>query len=284
VGDSGEDQKLIRAIARKGRRFIGVVHSQSGVDEALQAARAEPKEISKQSRPALPLPDRPSIAVPPLPFSNMSGSPEDEYFREGITEDIITSVVQITLVLMISRNSSFVYKGKPVHIKQMGEELGVGYVIEGSVRRTGDRLRITVQLNDVTTGSHIWVERYDRALADVFAVQDEITETIVVSDDPMVLTALCAAHSVVGDLDIASVLIQKAVAAMAWDRSGWVNAYLDRPEVAIKHFQRALRLSPFDPTNFNCFFGIRNAHFAAGRYGESLAWCKKGMAERPELV
>jgi adenylate cyclase len=105
----------------------------------------------------------------------------------------------------------------------------------------------------------------------------------------MVLTALCAAHSVIGDLDIAAALIAKAVAldansAMAWNRSGWVNAYLDRPDVAIEHFQRAIRLSPFDPMNFNCFFGIRNAHFAAGRYAESLAWCRKGMLERPELV
>jgi adenylate cyclase len=109
------------------------------------------------------------------------------------------------------------------------------------------------------------------------------------NDDPMVLTALCAAHSVIGDLDMASALIEKAVAldpnsAMAWNRSGWVNAYLNRPEVAIEHFQRAIRLSPFDPMNFNCFFGIRNAHFAAGRYEESLSWCRKGMLERPELV
>jgi adenylate cyclase len=107
--------------------------------------------------------------------------------------------------------------------------------------------------------------------------------------DPMVLTALGAAHSVIGDLERAAALIEKAVAldpnsAMAWNRSGWVNAFLDRPEIAIEHFERAIRLSPFDPMNFNCYFGIRNAHFAAGRYEESLAWCRKGMLERPELL
>jgi tetratricopeptide (TPR) repeat protein len=109
------------------------------------------------------------------------------------------------------------------------------------------------------------------------------------NDDPMVLTALCAAHSVVGDLEVASALIEKALAldpnsAMAWNRSGWLNAFLDRPEVAIEQFQHAIRLSPFDPMNFNCYFGIRNAHFAARRYDESLLWCRKGMVERPELV
>jgi adenylate cyclase len=105
----------------------------------------------------------------------------------------------------------------------------------------------------------------------------------------MVLTALCAAHSVVGDLEMASALIEKATAldpnsALAWNRSGWVNAYLDRADTAIAHFERAIRLSPFDPMKFNCFFGIRNAHFSARRYEESLLWCKKGIMERPELV
>ena len=109
------------------------------------------------------------------------------------------------------------------------------------------------------------------------------------SDDPMVLTMLCAAHSVIGDVDIAFALIEKAVAidpnsAMAWNRSGWVNAYLGRPEVAIEHFQRAIRLSPFDRMNFNCFFGIGIAHFAAERYEEALSWLRKGMLEHPDLT
>jgi TolB-like protein len=140
-----------------------------------------------QSRPALPLPDRPAIAV--LPFVNMSGDPEQEYFSDGISEDIITALSKLRWFFVIARNSSFIYKGKAVHMKQVAEELGVGYVVEGSVRKGGDRVRITAQLNDVATGSHIWAERYDRGLADVFAVQDEITEAIVAAIEPQLYAA-----------------------------------------------------------------------------------------------
>ena len=142
---------------------------------------------SEGSRPALPLPDRPAIAV--LPFINMSDDPGQEYFSDGISEDIITALSKLRWFFVIARNSSFIYKGKAVHMKQVAEELGVGYVIEGSVRKGGDRVRITAQLNDVATGSHIWAERYDRNLADVFAVQDEITEAIVAAIEPQLYAA-----------------------------------------------------------------------------------------------
>jgi TolB-like protein len=177
IGDSGEEQKLIRTIARKGFRFVGETRSPA----ADEPAQAEP------SRPALPLPDRPAIAV--LPFTNMSGDPEQEYFSDGISEDIITALSKLRWFFVIARNSSFTYKGKAVHMKQIADELGVGYVVEGSVRKGGDRVRITVQLNDAATGSHIWAERYDRGLADVFAVQDEITEAIVAAIEPQLYAA-----------------------------------------------------------------------------------------------
>ena len=119
----------------------------------------------------------------------MSDDPEQEYFSDGISEDIITALSKLRWFFVIARNSSFIYKGKAVHMKQIAEELGVGYVIEGSVRKSGDRVRITAQLNDVATGSHIWAERYDRDLADVFAVQDEITEAIVASIEPQLYAA-----------------------------------------------------------------------------------------------
>jgi TolB-like protein/Tfp pilus assembly protein PilF len=135
----------------------------------------------------LALPDRPAIAV--LPFVNLSGDPEQEYFSDGISEDIITALYKLRWFFVIARNSSFIYKDKSVHIKQVGDELGVGYVVEGSVRKFGDRVRITAQLNDVATGSHIWAERYDRSLADVFAVQDEITEAIVAAIEPQLYAA-----------------------------------------------------------------------------------------------
>ena len=187
VGDSGEDKKLIRTIARKGLRFVGEVRMQPNGDEPAEVTDPPPDEIQERSRMALPLPDRPAIAV--LPFINMSDDPEQEYFSDGISEDIVTALSKLRWFFVIARNSSFIYKGKAVHLKQVAEELGVGYVVEGSVRKGGDHVRITVQLNDVTTGSHIWAERYDRAIADVFAVQDEITEAIVAAIEPQVYAA-----------------------------------------------------------------------------------------------
>jgi TolB-like protein/cytochrome c-type biogenesis protein CcmH/NrfG len=187
VGDSGRNQLLIRTIPRKGLRFIGAVHTQADDIQQAQAADPPPDGVDEPSRPALPLPDRPAIAV--LPFTNMSDDPEQEYFSDGISEDIITALSKLRWFFVIARNSSFIYKGKAVHMKQVAEELGVGYVVEGSVRKSGDRVRITAQLNDVSTGSHIWAERYDRELADVFAVQDEITESIVAAIEPQLYAA-----------------------------------------------------------------------------------------------
>jgi TolB-like protein len=182
VGDSGEDQKLIRTISRRGFRFVGTVRTRSNGDEPARPIGPPPEELRDQSRLALPASDRPAIAV--LPFINMSGDPEQEYFSDGISEDIITALSKLRWFFVIARNSSFVYKGKSVHLRQVAEDLGVGYVVEGSVRKSGDRVRITVQLNDVATGGHIWAERYDRGIADVFAVQDEITEAIVTAIEP----------------------------------------------------------------------------------------------------
>ena len=122
-------------------------------------------------------PDKPSIAV--LPFENMSGDPEQEYFSDGITEDIITELSKISGLFVIARHSSFTYKGKSVTLKQVGQELGVRYALEGSVRKAGNRLRITAQLIDTATDHHLWAERYDRELEDIFAVQDDVTREII---------------------------------------------------------------------------------------------------------
>jgi TolB-like protein/class 3 adenylate cyclase len=146
-----------------------------------------PMAVAAGTSPPLALPDKPSIAV--LPFQNMSGDPEQEYFADGISEDIITALSKLRWFFVIARNSSFIYKGKAVHLKQVAAELGVRYVLEGSVRKSSGQIRITAQLNDVSTGSHIWAERYDRELADVFAVQDEITESIVAAIEPQLYAA-----------------------------------------------------------------------------------------------
>jgi adenylate cyclase len=134
-------------------------------------------EPASKEKMALPLPDLPSIAV--LPFVNMSDDKSQEYFSDGLTEEIITALSKTPKLFVIARNSSFVYKGKPVNVQQVSRELGVKYVLEGSVRRSGDQLRITVQLIDATTGNHLWAERYDREMKDIFAIQDEISLEII---------------------------------------------------------------------------------------------------------
>jgi TolB-like protein len=186
IGDTGSDQKLIRTIPRKGFRFVGAVVTQPSGGGA-DASAAPPADLARASRSETPQTDRPAIAV--LPFINMSGDREQEYFSDGISEDIITALSRLRWFFVIARNSSFVYKGRSVHVRQIAEELGVRYIVEGSVRKSGDQVRISAQLNDVSTGSHIWAERYDRNLADVFAVQDEITESIVGTIEPYLYAA-----------------------------------------------------------------------------------------------
>jgi adenylate cyclase len=136
-------------------------------------------EVASKEKMAFPLPDKPSIAV--LPFVNMSVDPNQEFFSDGITEDIITALSKVPKLFVIARNSTFTYKGKPVKVKQVSEELGVRYVLEGSVQRSGDRVRITAQLIDALSGYHLWAERYDRDLEDLFAMQDEVTLKILMA-------------------------------------------------------------------------------------------------------
>jgi TolB-like protein len=142
----------------------------------LRPSRPPVEGVSKEKM-ALSLPDKPSIAV--LPFVNMSGDPKQEFFSDGITEDIITALSKVPMLFVIARNSTFTYKGKPVKVKQISEELGVQYVLEGSVQMSANRVRITAQLIDALKGHHIWAERYDRDLKDIFALQDEVTRNIL---------------------------------------------------------------------------------------------------------
>jgi TolB-like protein/Flp pilus assembly protein TadD len=145
------------------------------------------KSTSGQQKPISTGSERPSIAV--LPFANMSGDPEQEYFADGITEDIITGLSKLRWFFVIARNSSFTYKGKAVDVKRAARELGVRYILEGSVRKGGNRVRITAQLIDAATGNHIWADRYDGELSDVFALQDEITKRVVTAIEPKLLEA-----------------------------------------------------------------------------------------------
>jgi adenylate cyclase len=138
-----------------------------------------PVQVASVEKMAFPLPDKPSIAV--LPFINLSKDPEQEYFSDGLTEEIISALSSAPKLFVIARNSTFTYKGKPVKVQQVSEELGVQYVLEGSVRKGGDKIRVTAQLIDALTGNHLWAKRYDRNLSDIFAVQDEITKNIIMA-------------------------------------------------------------------------------------------------------
>jgi TolB-like protein len=175
VGDSGEEQRLVRTISRKGYRFVGAVtggEPASGPHlESLPAA-----DIAAADR-ALPIPERPSIAV--LPFLNLSEDPEQDYFTDGVVDDIISALSRMRWLFVIARNSSFTYKGRAVDVKQVGRELGVRYVLEGSVRKAERRLRITGRLIDAATGTQLWSERFESTLDDVFALQDQMTTCVV---------------------------------------------------------------------------------------------------------
>src|SRR5690348_11218259 len=174
----GEDiggQRYIVTIPAIGYRFIANGSEHAGAQGPADAGAA------------LALPDKPSIAV--MPFDNMSGDREQDYFADGMVEDIITALSRLKWLFVIARNSTFTYKGRSVDIRQVGRELGVRYVLEGSVRKAGDRVRITAQLIDAETSAHIWADRYDRAVHDIFALQDEITLSTVAAIEPSVRQA-----------------------------------------------------------------------------------------------
>ena len=333
----------------------------------------------------VPMLDRPSIAV--LPFTNMSKDPEQEYFADGVVEDIIAALSRFRSFFVIARNSTFVYKDRAVRVQQIGRELGVRYVLEGSVRRSGRRVRITAQLVDALTGVHLWAEHYDGVIEDVFDLQDLITASVVgaiqpsiraaeierarrkrpesldaydlvmqalpsvwsleydanreatrllekalrldptdplalslaawcrgqrvvynwstniaedkretlrqaqvatalAPDDPFILTVLAAALTLTHEHQRAIAMLDRALAldpnsAWGWNRSGWLHNYQNDPEVAIQHFERSLRLSPFDPMAFNCDMGIGCAHFIAKRYEQAAVWQEKALMAKP---
>ncbi len=339
-------------------------------------------------RPTLPIPEKPSIAV--LPFNNMSADSNDEFLADGIVEEIIAALSRVRSFFVIARNSTFTYKGRAVNVQHVSRELGVRYVLEGSVRRSRNRVRVTAQLIDATTGAHLWGDRYEGSVEDVFDLQDDITASVVgalqpslraaeierarrkrpekldaydlvmrslpfawsldrasnetatelltralaldpsyplalslsawcsaqrvfymwssdvekdkretlekaqaaadiAPDDPFVLTALCAALTNTRELQAAQVMIEKALAldpnsAWAWNRSGWIRNYLDDPETAIVRFEKAIRLSPLDPSAFMCHAGIGMAHFIAGRYETSAVWLKQALLSHSKMV
>lgn len=308
IDDSGDEQRLIRTVARKGVRFVGEVV------ERQAASPAAPRSTETVS--AGPSLDRPAIAV--LPFTNMSGDADQEYFSDGISEDIITALSRLRWFFVIARNSSFIYKGRTVHLRQIAEELGVRYVVEGSVRKGADRLRITAQLNDVATGSHLWAERYDRELADVFAVQDEITERIVAAIEPQLYAAedYRAQHKPPDSMDawdlvmralshywrvtrqdhvVAQALLEKAIALdpsygkalgllgtsyMFTAHMGWMDLAVAMP-IAERAALAAIRADSEDAWAHNA---LGHVHLFARRFGDALAEFETALWLNPSFA
>jgi len=240
--DMGEQQ--VKNIARPVRAY-----------RALLVERADRPSIPSDAAPRS-LPDRPSIAV--LPFHNVSGDPEQEYFVDGITEDIITALSKWRWFLVIARNSTFAYKGKSADLKEVGRELGVRYVLEGSMRRAGQRVRISSQLIDTATGTHLWAERYDRDLTDIFAVQDDITSRVVAAIEP----ALSRAES-------QRVIAKRPENMGAWDycqRGFWHVHKGTRADGITAHglFKQALAL---DPNLADAHLGLARALIVQWDYG-----------------
>jgi TolB-like protein/Flp pilus assembly protein TadD len=263
-----------------------------------QGAHESPSALAEQP---LAVPDKPSVAV--LPFTNMSGDPEQDYFSDGITEDIITELSRFGLLFVIARNSSFVFRGAAVDVSEVGRKLGVRYVVEGSVRRSGKRVRVTAQLIDAATGNHVWAERYDRDLEDIFAVQDEVVQAIVATlaqrvsaaevvrttrrpiADMAVYNLILRAHHHIGvwteeDYRMAKALLEKAVeidpnCAQAYGTLAWCGVFLtwfegdaEAPlQAAIDAGKRALSL---DPQIVEAHTGLGHVHLLAGEHEQAL--------------
>jgi TolB-like protein/class 3 adenylate cyclase/Tfp pilus assembly protein PilF len=222
----------------------------------------------RQAKPALPLPDKPSIAV--LPFQNMSGDPEQEYFADGVVEEIITALSRFRELFVIARNSSFTYKGRAVDVKQAGRELGVRYVLEGSVRKAPNRVRITAQLIDAISGNHLWADRIDGTLDDIFKLQDQVTENVVGAIAPKIEQAEIerTKHKPTDSLDAYDCYLQAMMHFYKWTRESISEA--------LRLLYRALELDP----NFASAYGLAAWCYVRRKLS---GWMKDPLQEMPEL-
>jgi adenylate cyclase len=351
--------------------------------EAAPAVRTGSSRAQRSQ--VLALPDKPSIAV--LPFDNMSAEAGQEYLADGIVEAITATLSRIRSFFVIARNSAFAYKGRAANVRDIGKELGVAYLLEGSVQKAGNRLRIIVQLVETEGGAHVWSSRFDGGLDEFFDLEDRITEQVagalqpsiriaeiersrrkrpqdlgcydytmramphvwalekqrsaqalelieqalqidpeyplalslaawchaqrgvynwtddvageqamarslaeraanLSSEDPIILAVLGAVQTFVRNYGTARVLLERALAldpnnAWAWSRLGWIENYADQPRKAIENFERALRLSPVDPMNFNNYAGIGSAHEVAREYDKAAAFYQRALEEQP---
>jgi TolB-like protein/tetratricopeptide (TPR) repeat protein len=238
VSDSGEEQRLIRTVARKGIRFIGEVRKERmpGDDARSNEPFNDAGDRAAATRPQFTLPDKPSIAV--LPFQNMSGDPDQDYFADGVVEDIIVALSRMRWLFVIARNSSFAYKGRVVDVKQVAGELGVRYVLEGSVRKAANRVRITGQLIEASTGAHLWADRCDGSLDDIFDLQDQVTASVVGAIAPKLEQA---------EIDRSKRKPTGSLDAYDYFLRGLASYYLrtrDAIDAALRLFYEAIELDP----------------------------------------
>jgi len=231
LADSGEEQRLIKTLPRKGLRFVGIVR-----EEKKPVGAAPTDHITRPPRVSLTLPDKPSIAV--LPFTNLSGDALQDYFTDGVVEDIITELSRFSELFVIARNSSFTYKAPPFDVRDVGRDLGVRYVLEGSVRKVGHRVRVTGQLIDAASGVHIWADRFENALDDIFALQDQMAESVVGAIAPRLEQAEIerAKWKPTENLNAYDCFLRGMAAWHDWTQSSHNNA--------LKLFYRAIELDP----------------------------------------
>ena len=303
LGDDGKAQRLLRTLRGRGIRFVGEVR------ELIDGEVREVADAAGGSSQPLALPDRPSIAV--LPFANMSSDPEQEYFADGMVEDIITELSRIRRLFVIARNSSFTYKGRAVDVRQVGRELGVRYVLEGSVRKVGDRIRITAQLLDAASGAHLWGDRFDSAIENIFALQDNVASSVAGVIEPTLereeyrrstrrptddltaydlylqarFTRISASRestmralelverALERDPNYGSALAEAAGCQMNIHAGGWTNDLKATRDKGIDLARRALRVAGDDS------YILANAALVFGYFGENIATAI-GIADR----
>jgi TolB-like protein len=231
IGDDGATQRLIRTLPRKGFRFVGTVREQEGASPPPPAMPAAARQDD------LTFIDGPSIAV--LPFTNMSGEAETDYFADGMAEEIITALSFCSGLKVIARNSSFIYKGRAIDIRQVGRELGVGFVLEGSVRRSQERLRITAQLIEARTGTHLWADRFDGDMSDAFELQDRIAESAAAVIEPKLRFAESER--------VRRTPPQSMAAYDLWLRASSLASEFTEESLAsaLQHLEKAVEIEPF---------------------------------------
>ena len=309
IGDSGEEQRLLKTLARKGVRFVGQVQEERG--GAAPGNGPEPPQYS------LTLPTKPSVAV--LPFVNLSRDPEQEYFADGVVEDITMALSRFHWLFVIARNSSFTYKGRSVDVRQVGRELGVRYVLEGSVRKAGNRLRIAGQLIDAETGTHLWAGHFDGALEDMFDLQDQVTSSVVGAIAPKLQREEIkrAKRKPTENLDAYDYYLRGLASAGRWTRDanaealrlfckaveldrgmacaygmaawcyvrrkarGWMDDRIQESAEAVRLARKAVLLGEDDPVAL-CMGGYALA-LIAREFDDAAAFMDRGLAVNPNL-